>query len=169
MKQLPKISVVVPSFNQGKYLGETLESIFRQAYPRLEVVAIDGGSTDDSLEVLKRFSTRLAYWESGPDKGQANAINIGAAHCSGDLFAWLNSDDFYWKDCLWTVARAYLHYPKHGLYIGNGLRYSEDRYRPFCERHLALDRVALVEGLDYILQPATFFLREAWEAVGGLD
>ena len=169
MNQLPKISVVVPSFNQGKYLGETLESIFRQAYPRLEVVVIDGGSTDESLEVIERFSDRLAYWQSRPDKGQANAINIGAAHCSGDLIAWLNSDDFYWKDCLWTVGHAYLDHPARGLYIGNGLRFKQGLYSPFCERHLALNREALIEGLDYILQPSTFFLRAAWDAVHGLD
>jgi len=169
MMQLPRISVVVPSFNQGNYIGETLESIFRQGYPRLEVVVIDGGSTDESLEVIERFSDRLAHWQSRPDNGQANAINIGAAHCSGDLIAWLNSDDFYWKDCLWTVAHAYLRHPTRGLYIGNGLRYNQGLYRPFCERHLALSREALIEGLDYILQPSTFFLRAAWDAVNGLD
>ncbi|RPH94024.1 MAG: glycosyltransferase, partial [Lysobacterales bacterium] len=169
MKPLPKISVIVPSFNQGKYLGETLASILSQDYPRLEVVVIDGGSTDESLEVIERYSERLAYWHSRPDNGQAHAISMGAARCSGDLLGWLNSDDFYWKDCLWTVARAYLRHPDHGLFIGNGLRYREGLYHPFCARHVALNREALVEGLDYILQPATFFLREAWEAVGGLD
>ncbi|VBB42011.1 hypothetical protein TRIP_B200151 [uncultured Desulfatiglans sp.] len=171
MFNLPKISIVVPSFNQGRFLGQTLESIFSQGYPALEVVVMDGGSSDDSVEIIQRFAPRLTFWRSEPDNGQTEAINIGARYCSGELIAWLNSDDRYWMDALWTVARAYLKHPGYGLYIGNGLRYSqsEDRYTPFCPRHVALNRQALIEGLDYILQPSTFFLRTAWEEAGGLD
>lgn len=171
MSNLPKISIVVPSFNQGRFLGQTLESIFNQGYPALEVVVMDGGSSDDSLEVIQRFASRLTFWRSEPDNGQTEAINIGSRYCSGDLIAWLNSDDYYWQDALWTVASAYLKHPGYGLYIGNGLRYSQrdDRYTPFCPRHVALNRQALIEGLDYILQPSTFFLRKAWEEAGRLD
>ncbi len=169
-EKLPLISIIVPSFNQGRFLRETLDSIFRQNYPRLEVIVMDGGSTDESVDIIRSYENRLTYWQSRPDKGQTAAINEGVGRCTGELVAWLNSDDFYWKDSLWTVGRAYSAYPDRGLYIGNGLRYNqrEGRYTPFCRRHLALNRDALINGLDYILQPASFFLRKAWQDVGGL-
>lgn len=171
LNQLPKISIVVPSFNQGNFLNETLTSIFAQNYPHLEVVVIDGGSTDNSVEVIKSWEQSLSYWHSERDNGQSNAINQGMRHCSGEIVAWLNSDDFYWKDSLWTVGRAYRQYPDHGLYVGNGFRYKESGklYKSFCPHHVAFNRQALTYGLDYILQPSTFFLRQAWEAVGGLN
>jgi glycosyltransferase involved in cell wall biosynthesis len=170
-ESLPRISIVVPSYNQGRFLGQALDSIFRQDYPAVEVVVMDGGSTDGSVEVIRSCAARLAHWQSGPDGGQAAAINAGVRRCTGTLVAWLNSDDFYCDGCLWTVADAYARLPGRGLYVGNGFRYddAERRFTPFCRRHLALDRAALVQGVDYVLQPATFFLREAWDAVGGLD
>jgi len=167
---LPLISIVIPSFNQRYYLREALESIFRQDYPHLEVVVMDGGSTDGSVEVIQSYTNQLKYWQSQADAGQSAAINAGMCHCNGDIVAWLNSDDYYWGDSLWTVGRAYAAFPGHGLYIGNGFRFNqrEKRYSPFCRRHLALNRAALIHGLDYLLQPATFFLRSAWEEVEGL-
>ena len=171
LKTPPRISIVVPSFNQGRYLKQTLDSILTQSYPELEIVVMDGGSTDHSLEIIQEYTSRLAYWQSQPDAGQAAAINDGIRHCSGDIVAWLNSDDYYLPDALWMIARAYAAFPARGLYVGNGLRYREhDRqFTPFCRRHVAVNRRALTNGLDYILQPATFFLRRAWEDVGGLD
>lgn len=169
--ELPLISIVIPSYNQGEFLAETLESIFRQDYPCLEVMVIDGGSTDGSIGIIREYEPRLAYWRSRPDDGQTDAINEGIERCRGTLVAWLNSDDFYWKDALWTVARAYMRFPGRGLYIGNGLRYDQAKgtVLPFCPRHVALHRRALKRGLDYVLQPSTFFLRQAWSAVGGLN
>jgi GT2 family glycosyltransferase len=168
---LPLISVVVPSYNQGHFLPETFESIFRQNYPRLEVVVIDGGSTDASVDVIRRHESRVKFWRSERDGGQSAAINEGMRHCSGELVAWLNSDDFYWDDCLWTVGKAYTRYPGRGLYFGNGLRYDQRTgvYVPFNRRHVVMDREALTRGADFLLQPSTFFLRAAWQRVGGLD
>ncbi len=168
---LPRISVVVPSYNQGHFLPDTLKSIFRQNYPDLEVVVIDGGSTDGSVDVIRSYASRLKHWQSERDGGQSAAINAGVKHCSGELVTWLNSDDFYWGESLWVVGRAWAAYPGRGLYIGNGLRHDQRTGKsvPFLPRHMALNRAVLREGPDYLLQPSTFFLREAWEAVGGLD
>lgn len=167
---LPLISVVVPSYNQAGFLRDTFASIFRQEYPRLEVVVMDGGSTDGSVDIIREHAPRLKYWQSQKDGGQSAAINAGMSHCTGDVVGWLNSDDFFWGDGLWTLARAFRAHPGHGLYVGNGLRYvqSDRRYYPFCTRHVAFGREALLRGVDSVLQPATFFLREAWDAVGGL-
>jgi glycosyltransferase involved in cell wall biosynthesis len=168
---LPRISVVVPSYNQALFLPECLESIFRQDYPHLEVVVMDGGSTDGSVDIIRSFAPRLKHWQSQRDGGQSAAINAGMQHTTGDLVAWLNSDDFYWQDALWVMARAWMQHPGRGLYIANGFRYEQatDTRYPFLHRHIALNRRGLLEGSDYILQPATFFWREAFQAVGGLD
>jgi glycosyltransferase involved in cell wall biosynthesis len=167
---LPHISVVVPSYNQGRFLSECLDSIFRQDYPHLEVVVMDGGSTDDSVDIIRSHASRIKYWQSQRDGGQSPAINAGVQNCTGDLVTWLNSDDFYWDDALWVIGRAWMQHPGRGLYIGNGLRYEQasGRYQPFLARHVCLHRRGLLEGPDYILQPSTFFLRDAWHAVGGL-
>jgi hypothetical protein len=168
---LPRISVVIPSYNQGRFLPDALDSVFRQDYPAAEVVVMDGGSTDGSVDVIRSQAGRLKHWQSGPDGGQSAAINTGMQHATGEIVAWLNSDDFYHGDCLWTVADAWLRHPGRGLYVGNGFRYDDAarRYTPFCRHHLALNRRALAHGLDYILQPSTFFSKEAWDRVGGLD
>jgi glycosyltransferase involved in cell wall biosynthesis len=166
---LPLISVIVPSYNQGRFLEQALASILDQEYPRAEVIVQDGGSSDESLDVIRRYEPRLAHWRSGPDAGQAAAIQDGVARARGDLVAWLNSDDYYCEDALWRVARAWRRHPGFGLYVGNGFRLKDGVLAPFCRRHLALNRYALAFGLDYVLQPSTFFSREAWNAAGGLD
>jgi len=162
---------VVPSLNQGQFIGENLSSIFNQEYPNLEVVVMDGGSTDNSIDVIQAYRDRLTYWQSRPDKGQAHAINEGMTHCTGDLVGWLNSDDFYCGESLWIVARVFLKFPERGLYIGNGYRLSQEKGKktPFCPTHVAFNRIALAEGLDYIQQPSTFILHKAWQKVGGLN
>jgi hypothetical protein len=167
----PRISIVIPSYNQGQYLPEALDSIFRQDYPAAEVIVMDGGSTDDSVAVIHRYAPRLKYWRSERDGGQSAAVNEGMKHATGEVVAWLNSDDYYWGDCLWTVADAWRRYPDRGLYFGNGFRYEQGtgQFTPWTRRHVVLNRQALIHGIDYVLQPATFFGRRAWEEVGGLD
>jgi glycosyltransferase involved in cell wall biosynthesis len=167
--KLPKISIVVPSYNQSSFLQKTLDSIFSQEYPNLEVVVMDGGSNDASVRIIQTYQEKLKYWQSQPDGGQANAINMGMSHCSGDIVAWLNSDDWYINESFWIIAHAFQENPEGGLFIGNGFRYKGGLYKPFCPRHIAIQREMLDEGLDYILQPATFVSRAAWLLSGGLD
>ena len=99
----PLISIVTPSYNQGEYLEATIRSILLQGYPNLEYVVMDGGSTDDSLAIIRKYSPWLAHWESGPDGGQYAAVQKGFEHSGGDIMAWLNSDDMYFQ---WTLHRV---------------------------------------------------------------
>jgi glycosyltransferase involved in cell wall biosynthesis len=168
---LPGISVVVPCLNQGLHLAGALDSLLRQEYPRLEVVVIDCGSTDNSIATILAYESRLTYWRSKADHGRGPTINEGMRHCSGDIVTWLDPDDYYLPDALWTVARARVAWPDRGLYIGNGFwqRPNDGSRAPFCRRHVTLRRDALMHGLDHVLQPATFFSRDAWDTVSGLD
>ena len=105
----PWISVLIPSYNYGQFIEETVRSVLLQTYPYLECIVIDGGSTDQTLDIIKTYEPYLAYWESQPDGGQTDAINRGYHHCTGDIFVWLNADDLYFDPfVLSKVARLYL-------------------------------------------------------------
>lgn len=161
----------MPSLNQGRFLRQALRSLLDQGYPELEVVVMDGGSTDESPAVIREYAKRLEYWQSQPDGGQAAAVNEGVRRGTGELVAWLNADDFHCPDALRAVGRAFQRHPGRGLYAGNGFRYADatGTRRPFFPERVAFSRRALREGLDYVLQPSTFVLRTAWQSVGGLD
>lgn len=107
MKALPKISIVTPSFNQGQYIEQTITSVLKQNYPNLEYIIIDGGSTDDTVEIIKKYEKHLTYWVSEPDNGQSHAINKGLQKCTGQVFNWLNSDDFLEPDALKHIGEEY--------------------------------------------------------------
>ena len=114
----PKISIVTPSFNQGQFIEETIRSVLLQGYPDLEYFIIDGGSKDDSVDIIKKYEQWLAYWVSEPDRGQSHAINKGFARASGEIYAYLNSDDLYEPGCCHIVSQHFIKVCKPNLIIG---------------------------------------------------
>jgi glycosyltransferase involved in cell wall biosynthesis len=101
----PKISIVTVNYNYGRFLEETIRSVLLQGYPNLEYILIDGGSTDNSLDIIRKYERYLTYWISEPDRGQTDALNKGYQKCTGDVYGWLNSDDTYTPSTLWQVAK----------------------------------------------------------------
>jgi len=104
---IPKISIITPSYNHGKYLEKTILSVIGQNYPNLEYIIMDGGSTDGSVEIIKKYESHIYHWESRKDDGQAHAINIGFSKATGDIIAWLNSDDMYLPGTLQYVSEVF--------------------------------------------------------------
>ncbi|QJP99152.1 glycosyltransferase family 2 protein [Herbaspirillum rubrisubalbicans] len=163
----PLVTVVVPSFNQGRFLEAALESIFRQDID-VEVFVMDGGSTDNSVDIIRRWEHRLTFWRSAPDGGQAAAINEGMAMGKAPYVAWLNSDDWYLDGALQRLVcelQSNPHTPATYGRAWNVVEATGKRYpvwvEAFSERRLALRCI--------VSQPATLMRRSAWEAVGGVD
>ena len=165
-----RVSVITPSFNQARFLEQTMRSVLDQGYPNLEYIVIDGGSTDGSVDIIRRHADRLAFWTSEPDRGQANAINKGMARVTGDIVAWVNSDDFYYPGAIQAAADAFAADPALGFVYGRGNRVNErgELIEPFAYTR-PFDLRALTHGIDYILQPTVFLRRGALAEVAPLD
>lgn len=158
----PKISLITPSLNQGKFIEETIRSVLAQGYPNLEYIVMDGGSTDNTLEVLERYSTRLK-WISEQDDGQTHAINKGFRAASGDILAYLNTDDLLLPGTLLKVAHLFMEYPQV-MWVTGQCRITDEDNREirklvtaYKNLLLRLRRPALLLMTDYISQPATFW------------
>jgi glycosyltransferase involved in cell wall biosynthesis len=161
----PTISIVTPSFGQGRFLERTLYSVVNQNYPALEYVVQDGGSTDETTDILRRYESSLAYWTSEPDDGQGDAINRGFAHTSGEIMAYLNSDDLLLPGALAYVSAYFMHHPDVDVVYGHRMMIDEDDGHVgslVLPRH-DNDELTL---LDFIPQETLFWRRTAWETVG---
>ncbi len=165
----PKITIITPSYNQGQFLEETILSVLDQGYPNLEYMIIDGGSTDNSVDVIKKYEKYLTYWESEKDSGQTHAINKGFLRSSGELVNWLNSDDLLEGAALRTLGDAVLDNPNADVFYGDYRAVNEvsstiyfrkcSPYRPKC----------LFWGRQISSQPSVFFRRAMLSRHGMLN
>ena len=164
--------MVVPNLDQGRFLEEALRSLLLQGYPKLRVAVMDGGSRDESAAVMARYAPWLAHAVSGPDGGQAEAINRGLAAVPGELCGWLNADDLLLPGALWRVGAQLAAYPDAPWIAGHGVFLGEGGRGPvrLCEaRAFDLDGLLDYGGGHFLAQPSVFFARRLWERVGGLD
>jgi glycosyltransferase involved in cell wall biosynthesis len=165
-RPLPRISVITPSFNQGRYLAQTLDSVLSQGYPNLEYIVIDGGSSDDSIEHLRARSDRLAYWYSEKDAGHADALNKGFRRATGDVLTFINSDDYLLPGSLWAVAKYFSQHPVADMLYGN-LQFVDAYGRLIMERRMTrFFASGYLWGGSDLLQPGTFWRRRVYETVG---
>jgi glycosyltransferase involved in cell wall biosynthesis len=163
------VSIITPSFNHARYIEATIRSVLDQGYPDLQYIVMDGGSTDGTVEILKKYQDRLT-WVSEKDNGQADAIRKGFAKATGDVIAWLNSDDVYKPGCIEAAVTYLADHPDIALVYGDAefIRADGSPLCP-CANPEPFSRHRLRHYSDYIVQPSSFFRREAYEAVGGVD
>jgi hypothetical protein len=166
----PRISVVTPSFNQGRYVGATLQSVLSQRYDDLEYVVIDGGSTDGSVDLIRAHEADLTHWVSEPDRGHANAVNKGFAHTTGEIMCWLNSSDLYYPWTFSTVAAIFSALPEVQWIQGLPTQFAESEGPCEVGSHAFNVYDILAGQYRWIQQESVFWRRGLWErAGGGLD
>ena len=163
----PLVSIVIPSFNQGQFLEETIASVLEQEGVRLEVLVVDGGSTDGSFDVIHAYADRLAWWVSEPDQGQADALNKAFAHATGDLLGWVCSDDTLLPGALASVVAAFATSPAALLVYGDAVVVDAEGRRGELLPSRPFDLVEMVRTCqNHVVQPGSLFTRRAWELGG---
>jgi glycosyltransferase involved in cell wall biosynthesis len=167
---LPKISIVTPSFNQSNFLEQTILSVISQNYPNLEYIIIDGGSTDRTIDIIKKYENYIQYWVSEPDNGQSDALNKGLDKCTGVVFNWINSDDYLEPGALHKVAQAFIDNPKALQICGytrlfeNGTDTTLLNHR--CELFQNLEKSIVNQRIN---QQGTFYNLRAIKALGKIN
>ena len=167
--KLPLVSIVTPSFNQAPFLEATIRSVLAQDYPHMEYIIVDGGSTDGSIGIIEKYASKLAWWVSEADNGQTDAINKGFGRATGQILAWLNSDDTYEPGAVTEAVEYLQQHPEVGLVYGDCNFIDEQNHGIGKFSAAQTDYNRLRQGYVHIPQQATFFRAEVWQAVGPLD
>jgi glycosyltransferase involved in cell wall biosynthesis len=163
------VSIITPSYNQAPYLEETIRSVLAQDYPQIEYAIVDGGSTDGTLEIIKKYEEQLAWWVSEQDKGQTDAINKGFGRARGEILAWLNSDDTYEPGAIAAAVKYLQEHPEVGMVYGN-CNFINESGRVIGTFNSAQTSYRLLrQGYAHIPQQTMFFRTELWRQVGPLD
>lgn len=169
----PKISIVTPSYNQGSFLEQTIQSVLSQKYPHLEYVVIDGNSNDKSPSIIKKYQKKLTYFEIKKDRGQSHAINKGFAHTSGEIMAWINSDDVLRPGSLQLIATIFAKFPEIEWLTSLPSTINEQGYQLYLAQPPLYVRKLIQKGMytrklfGFIMQEGTFWRRSLWEKAGG--
>jgi len=165
----PLVSIVTPSFHQARYIEATIRSVLSQDYPRIEYLIVDGGSTDGTVEIIKKYEGRVAWWVSEKDQGQTDAINKGFGRARGQILAWLNSDDTYEPGAISAAVKYLLDHPDVGMVYGD-CNFINDDGRVIGKFGSAQTNYRLLRrGYVHIPQQTMFFRAEWWKHVGPLD
>ena len=169
LSAIPKVSIITPSFNQGQFLEAAIQSVLGQTYSNIEYIVVDGGSKDQSAEVIKIYRSRLAWWVSEKDRGHADALNKGFAHATGEILAWLNSDDVYFPNAVAEAVSVLHSHPEVGMVYGDAQLIDEAGkvVGQFASRQTDYRR--MLRGSVHIPQATTFFRADLWRQVGPLD
>ena len=171
----PKLSIVTPSYNQGQFLEATIRSVLLQGYPNLEYVVMDGGSTDESVDIIQKYDKWIDFWRSEADRGQSHAINNGFSHCSGDFGNWQNSDDLFCRNAFQNVITSVHSLQPDRFYVGNCIVIDKEGNRKHRGRGDVHSLRELMQIRDLwrngksIPQSAVLFPLDAYDAAGGLD
>ncbi len=162
------VSIITPSFNQAAYLEQTILSVLEQDYSHIEYMVVDGASTDNSVEIIKKYESKLAWWVSEKDNGQADAINKGFARATGEIIAWLNSDDYYLAGAISAAVKIFDEHPEVLLVYGNMLAVDEHgkTFNTLNYKQLTLEDLLCFQIIG---QPAVFMRRSALQTTSGLD
>jgi len=169
LESLPKITVVTPSYNQAQFLEQTILSVIGQNYPNLEYILMDGGSNDGSIEIIKKYEQHFTYWQSQKDNGQGAAINAGFEKSTGDILCWLNSDDMYMPGILLKIGSIFSNITDPAIVFGNCLHLYEHHSKARGSDVERDSKHLLLELCDYIIQPSTFWNKQAWQKNGNLN
>ena len=165
----PRVSIVMPSYNQGQFIEETIRSVLLQGYPDLEYAIMDGGSSDGSVDIIRKYEPWLASWCSEQDNGQADAINKGWQRATGDLLGWINSDDILTPGSIATAVRYLKEHPHVGFVFGDLERIDAQGRRFGLTTYKEFDLLEIVKNAGWISQPGNLFRRTVFERVGPLD
>lgn len=168
MNDSPLVSIVTPSFNQAEFIEMTMQSVLRQDYSPLEYIVVDGGSTDGSVEVIRKYAPQLEYWISEPDRGQVEAINKGLRRANGEIVAWINSDDMYVAGAIGQAVEALVTNPQVGMVYGDGIMVDGRNKLLDLHRYRTYDALDLL-CFQVLLQPTVFMQKEVLDHVGLLS